>query len=1021
MNISRKILLLIAILFVLPQVSAIPYINIRSDATSSSGQNYFGDNGNNIEMFQSFNTTNTSDITKITFFMDTQAGGDFNIGVAIVGDAGNVPNRTDTKASNTSVNVGVSGNKNVTFPVAFTPEANKRYWVRFNASTYSLSDGQIKYSYDNGGTDYTLGFMSRYDITTNSWANYTSSDFRTIVWLSDPVSMPDNVTFIGRYPNDITETNLFNFIPQYNYSYNNTGLTVPYAVSVISSVLSCVHKTNDTCVLLNGTNVTKSPLTNVTVGGLSNFSYNFSENDIYPTIENINYTSIIAYGVTNSTITNNQYYADEIPGISNKTQYNIYEIPARSTSSFSVYYYNNSYDFASSPLTNTNVINFCTINSNSYNHSHNIVSHNLCPFTINGSGFIGDVYLNGGGFIVRGNNLGVVLTSANTVTRSDAARLSTNSGNSWTNQANTLASHVHQFSGVDTFCVKGMGNYSGNFFNTTNNCDTLQITPFAPTVPNIHSPMENQTFGRFINVTWDLSNPNYDSSYIVLYNVTLHNADQTLNRTINTTSNTTTTYNIDSFIYGLNISVPYIVRVEAVDNNAFRSFAFSDTFNLASNAEINVFARNIFGNTTITNMTNYTISGVGFSNYTNNTNGNTTFYVINGSSYNLTIKPEGFAQNNITINVSSTINNVYSMHYRKNTVNFTFYDENTRQKINGVQIELIGTSTQYNYSSATSTILAELLSPETYSTVSTSSGYYSRTGLITVGDYSYQEQAVYLLNSSVTTNIQTLLTVTDRANNPVIGATLTIEILQGTSFVTVQSRQTDFSGSAVLSLDSSKIYRITAWKSGYYQTQTQIQPSQTAYTIRIDAVSVQNNVNIYSRAAFSYTPVNSTINQSQNTFTFVTTATDGYFVFFGLEANGQKDNRTSPTGGTASITLDLSAYNNRPLVVEYFYQFSDGSKSRFNRSYYVTNSTISGDSIMGVTERLGIGTGGKILFGIAIVIIALVTFAIFLPPGALAFIAVGLFIFLWAIGLFPAYITALFILIMVFGIIIKER
>jgi hypothetical protein len=833
----------------------------------------------------------------------------------------------------------------------------------------------------------------------------------------------NNITFIARFPTDITNTNIFQITPVYNYSYNLSGLTNAYAISYLSTSIDCTMRTNGTCTILNGTNRTTTSFQNVSAGGFANYSFNFTENQVYPITENINSSTINSVGVFNTTFTgSNNYFSDEIPGIINTTKYNIYEVPILSTGTVSVYYYNSSYAFSNSPEGNSNVHEFCTlINPSTFNHSHGLYGHNICPYTFNDTGYLGTVKFNGGGFIVRGNIQGVTIILANKTIRDNAAQFTTNNGNSWSNVVGVVASHVHNFNANDTFCARAEGNYTGVRQNTTFICDTLDITPFPPEIPSVIVPDGSVSYGRFVNLTWEQSIPNYQGSYITLYNITLHNSDFSLNTTISTTNNATYTYNWDTFGYNLNLSNQYLLRVEAVDSGNLRSVSFSEPFNVTSDAEINIYARNIFGNTSITNATNYTIIGGGLTLTSNNTNGNVTFNIIKNQAYNITVRPEGFAQNNFSLNINTTTTNLYSMHYRKNTINFTFFDENTKLKINNVQIELIGTVNQYNYSTTTGTVLAELLSPETYSTISTSNGYFPRSNIITVGDFSYQEQSIFLLNNSVTTNIQTLITVTDRANNPLIGATVTIELLQGTSFITVQSRETDFSGSVSLVLDSSKIYRITAWKSGYYQTQTQIQPSQSSYTIRIDRIAPVDNINIYSRAAFSFTPVNTTINQSQNTFTFVTTAVNGTFSFFGIEANGQKDNRTSPTGGTATITLDLSAYNNRPLTIRYFYLFSDGSNANFNRTYYVTNSSISQDSIIGITERLNIGTGGKILFGIAVVILGLVSLAVFLPPGALAFVAVGLFILMWGIGLFPAYLSALFILIMIFGLIIKER
>ena len=316
-----------------------------------------------------------------------------------------------------------------------------------------------------------------------------------------------NITFVSRSPSDITSISLFKddtSQANFTYAYNLTGLSVPYLSHYLNStILSCVYVQNGSCLLQNGTVQTITG-DNSTV----NNTFYVTENSVYPRIQNTN-TSITATNVFNLS-SSNQYLADAYNNLTLSQSYLFYALQVNSTGIVGVYYYNQSYDLSSNPSLNDNVELLCELDGSTANHTHGSSNYDqLCTFIINGSGYIGSVKATqSGGFLIRGNAQGVRLYGYEGAARNNVSLYSANSGLSWTAQDITLRTHLHQFSGADTFCWAGNGNYTTGSNPQTNGtlCDTLNVSTFPPTPPQILSFNQNN-LSALINITFARSLP----------------------------------------------------------------------------------------------------------------------------------------------------------------------------------------------------------------------------------------------------------------------------------------------------------------------------------------------------------------------------------------------------------------------------------------------------------------------------------------------------------------------------------
>lgn len=184
--------------------------------------------------------------------------------------------------------------------------------------------------------------------------------------------------------------------------------------------------------------------------------------------------------------------------------------------------------------------------------------------------------------------------------------------------------------------------------------------------------------------------------------------------------------------------------------------------------------------------------------YTNNTavtSGVGTFYLLY-DDYNITVDATDFTGNNSYLEIYATTYTFNASLYHENTINFTFYDEETGAIINdrNVTIELIGSTYAYNRSTESGSLVLELLYPDSYTIRYSADEYDERFYYFTLEDDSVNWLDLYLLNSSSATIV--IPTVYDEGSFPLESAEIRVlkYDVATNSYILYEMCETNFEG-----------------------------------------------------------------------------------------------------------------------------------------------------------------------------------------------------------------------------------
>ena len=416
----------------------------------------------------------------------------------------------------------------------------------FAAGSGSLKSG-------NGGSGIVIVRYLTYiePITTNN-----------IVWISQT---PANLTTLNIVPNKL------------NISYNITNITsgTPYLSYKVNNSISDVGN------YINGTAYSGwNTATGTNVSSIFNFT--LDDNQVLPGRYALTGFNNIAHSALS--LSSNSYLSTQIFNISNYTPYNFYEFMANGTgtNSIAAYYCNSSYAFGNAPGANANcALIGNTPNNNPYNHVHTVnSSHQLLPFSINtASGTFGSTAVkitSESYFILRGTvSAGTNYYYINATTRPTTTKLSTNSGNSYTNQTYTADNHLHQYTTDQTIYYQAFANVSGALNYSNIFSQIYGLTNLPPTSPALLTPTAGLKYGS-INITW-LASQNLTPGTIT-YNVSLLNPDFTFNKTLN--GSTALTY----FVWDSQGTPQgnYTIMVNATSNQSLSAYDIGEEFTVAT-------------------------------------------------------------------------------------------------------------------------------------------------------------------------------------------------------------------------------------------------------------------------------------------------------------------------------------------------------------------------------------------------------------------------------------------------------
>lgn len=245
----------------------------------------------------------------------------------------------------------------------------------------------------------------------------------------------------------------------------------------------------------------------------------------------------------------------------------------------------------------------------------------------------------------------------------------------------------------------------------------------------------------------------------------------------------------------------------SVSASAYEFGTFSIT-NVHNN-QYNITAVNMTGGT----ISNFTVNVSSddypsFSESLTTTSGKVTFNLTQGINYTFIIDATDFALGNATLTANASSQTKQFTLYTTNSINFSFYDEESNALLNGtlIVIELISDAMSLNTTTLTGSTYIDLLTPSTYTIRYTGTGYDSRFYELTVVDRYHYAVNLTLLNSSSATDVT--ITVYDTLGNKLEGAKVKIQKydIVTNSYILNQVVTTNFEGIGQASLQQNSEY-----------------------------------------------------------------------------------------------------------------------------------------------------------------------------------------------------------------------
>ena len=722
------------------------------------------------------------------------------------------------------------------------------------------------------------------------------------------------ISFVSQVPSDLTSTALFSSPTlniTYNYNFTNNTFNNPRLnYSVTSPVLSCIESVNGSCMFANNTFRVVTPSSNVSNANYSNQSFILRENDVYSYVANLNLSLFFNNVHLNYTMNNsNMLISTTFKNLSNLTQFNILEVMATSTGSSIVYACNSTYDFNSVVSSNSNCQEIGRLTSN-YNHTHNAnSSHQLIPFSIvNGLLSAGVKVTSNTTFIVAGVNSQITNVSyINNFTDVGITRTAVGGGTTWTNQIYTVDSHLHQWSNQEYLNYIAIGEFNGTTNTSSNRSELIDVPPLQPQPPIITVPFNTNQSTQFMNISYLNATSTSQSVSITYYNISLLNNDTTFNRTIIANNSLNNSYNWNVYAENLTLG-EYFVRVTAYTNFASLTSFDQENYSLNRNALLNI---------TVVNYTNGLVTGFNYSiidlNDSSILNGSTltntsSINIILGHSYDVTVYSSSLAitSNIVYINASFVQLNVIA--YPVNSIKISSFLESTNTILSiNASLLFFGSLSSFtrDYNGTNNTYFP--LADDTYTITATSSGYATRSYVVTVSNGSAQFLNIYMLpvNSTSVIGIYTK----DLSDNILPNAVIQIQQLVGDSYLGIAQGITDGNGFITFNLQEGKTYRLIISADNFNIFQITFVPysANSPYTFKLSPVSSFVFKTLTDYVQYSYSPIEQTLNKTNNTFSLTTYSANGSVIYTSINCSNSIQNTSgSPTGTTVGANLNVS-------------------------------------------------------------------------------------------------------------------
>lgn len=382
---------------------------------------------------------------------------------------------------------------------------------------------------------------------------------------------------------------------------------------------------------------------------------------------------------------------------------------------------------------------------------------------------------------------------------------------------------------------------------------------------------------------------------------------------------------------------------------------------------LSINASDILSNLSISSFTVNVIGlNVTYDRTLSTSSGQINFSMSNGN-YSLTISGSTIARAyaNITVDVSIknytfsvfSINSIYIQTFKEGTSTLLASSITANTSVKASFDSLVSV---FSLNTTNGTIYAENVLPAAYTITMSSVGYTSRDYFITLESGANIFLNTYLINSTGTNQADITFVFKDSSTTLLLpNITVSVSEKINLSYITIDQKISDVVGEAVFSLDQTKTYRFTLNKNGYQPKIFDLKPVSTAYTITMDKSIIADWSTIYSKVSFLTLPSSTSISTGHAVnFSIITTSLGGAVQdYFGLNTtylgiNYLTNVSGSPSGGTASIVLNLSNTSTATIPITYFIKVNGRDKDVIDRVFYLSNLTSTNASIMGFKENL---------------------------------------------------------------------
>lgn len=302
-------------------------------------------------------------------------------------------------------------------------------------------------------------------------------------------------------------------------------------------------------------------------------------------------------------------------------------------------------------------------------------------------------------------------------------------------------------------------------------------------------------------------------------------------------------------------------------------------------------------------------------------NGSAFIPVLQGYAYNFFMVASGYAYANVTRAANASTNAYQFSLLPENSIFLYFFDQTTLDPIfENVTVTFNNGSYSFSNSSNTSEMIASALTPGTWTITADAPSYEPSQYFVTVGAGSSQDLDVYLLNSTLTG--ETTITIKDADTADVIqNATVTVQIKVGSNWVTFEQQTSDLFGVTFFQLEQGTQYQLIVEAPGYDTKTGLFVRTTSSYIVTLSAQNTQEFTQYGDD--FSYAIVPEAVANNLTTFSITTSSPGGALEWFAVVVtlNGSTTTQNvtgSPSGGTASVSLNLSAYNRYPVYATYY-------------------------------------------------------------------------------------------------------